>query len=461
MVFLYLRRDLPLLRVRSLSLSFAAVIMLHLYWLAVQLGYVYGALMPAAVEYWIMSIYLPFGIALFQASNTQLLYVSKAQKRFARHDSMSTVRSRPETEKPSLRSIHRKLDYPTRMLLYVSLGMLFQLFLTTVMFLITRKFHPEFGVPGTEVTGTPPSKGRRVQGLGVVALGVLADLTMACCLAGLHASPMWLIALYVPGMAPVNQYFIPPQWIAVSVMVLEIFTILYPCYQTMRHQSLQQETLDSIARWESRNKAKNDDSVSDSWKSLAGVGKASSAFSTSDSVLVIGALEYVLDKNPEPLRQFSALKDFSGENIAFLMSVAEWNKTTAIARELARDKFNHALRIYNEYINPKGAEFPINIASSELRKLNDIFEAAARVMFGSRQVVADPVCPFDTIETSSASELTAVGSGSSVRSGDKKARTSSCADGSIKYLVLTNTWPKFVKERRTSVDSNRSDETYC
>jgi predicted deacetylase len=23
---------------------------------------------------------------------------------------------------------------------------------------------------------------------------------------------MWLIALYVPGMAPVNQYFVPPQW---------------------------------------------------------------------------------------------------------------------------------------------------------------------------------------------------------------------------------------------------------
>lgn len=28
----------------------------------------------------------------------------------------------------------------------------------------------------------------------------------------LHAAPMWLIALYVPGMAPVNNYFIPPQW---------------------------------------------------------------------------------------------------------------------------------------------------------------------------------------------------------------------------------------------------------
>ena len=73
-----------------------------------------------------MSIYLPFGIALFQASNSQLLHVSKAQKKFVRSDSVSTIRLRPEIEKPSLRTIHRKLDYPTRMLLYVSIGMLFQ-----------------------------------------------------------------------------------------------------------------------------------------------------------------------------------------------------------------------------------------------------------------------------------------------------------------------------------------------
>lgn len=36
--------------------------------------------------------------------------------------------------------------------------------------------------------------------------------TIGCCIAGLPATPMWLIALYVPGMAPMNQYFIPPQW---------------------------------------------------------------------------------------------------------------------------------------------------------------------------------------------------------------------------------------------------------
>jgi hypothetical protein len=36
--------------------------------------------------------------------------------------------------------------------------------------------------------------------------------TIACCLANLHAAPMWLIALYLPAMAPVNNVFVPPQW---------------------------------------------------------------------------------------------------------------------------------------------------------------------------------------------------------------------------------------------------------
>lgn len=30
-----------------------------------------------------------------------------------------------------------------------------QLLLTVVMYLVSRKYHPSFGIPGTEVTGTP------------------------------------------------------------------------------------------------------------------------------------------------------------------------------------------------------------------------------------------------------------------------------------------------------------------
>jgi hypothetical protein len=76
--------------------------------------------------------------------------------------------------------------------------------------------------------------------------------TIGCCVSGLHATPMWLIALYIPGMEPVNTYWIPPQWIAVSIMLIEIFTVWLPCWQVVRHQTLQQETPDAIALWQAR-----------------------------------------------------------------------------------------------------------------------------------------------------------------------------------------------------------------
>jgi hypothetical protein len=40
---------------------------------------------------------------------------------------------------------------------------------------------------------------------------------LMCEIRRLPAAPMWLIALYVPGMAPVNQYFVPPQWLVSQV----------------------------------------------------------------------------------------------------------------------------------------------------------------------------------------------------------------------------------------------------
>jgi hypothetical protein len=45
-----------------------------------------------------------------------------------------------------------------------------------------------------------------------------------------------------------------------------------------------------------------------------------------DRLLTMSALNRVLDKHPVPLQEFSAYHDFSGENIAFLTSVAKWER---------------------------------------------------------------------------------------------------------------------------------------
>ncbi|WQF87610.1 Putative RGS domain superfamily, RGS, subdomain 2 protein [Colletotrichum destructivum] len=567
MAFLFVNRHMPFLRIRGLALSFGAVTMLHLYWMSVQIGLSVGQFVPDGAEFWVMGLYLPFGIALFHASNSRFLHVAKAQRRYADKpppppgaclppSPSSSPSSSPTPSKPlhspaaacscglrdrrSLAARFRRLDYTTKMLTVVCTGMVVQVLLTVAMYLASRKYHPWFGIPGTEVKGTPTQQ-KVEMGRGwewwpsvlwqfvwawMVAPVILCKSrgirdtqgwrlqTIACCLASLHATPMWLVALYVPEMAPVNRYFIPPQWICLSILFIEIFAIFIPCWQVVRHKSLQQETLESIAVWEAKNKNRNNDDdggggghgsdssfITDStkvgsrassvvWQSLVELEKNTSQ---ADSVYTMSALEYVLDKNPEPLRKFSALRDFSGENIAFLSAVGEWKASIpqglGVGRqrspELARDRFNRALRIYTEFVSPYHAEFQINIASQDLKRLQSVFDHAARIMYGGRtERFTDPVVPFEDAmwnpaaaaeegsdqEESGGAAAMLRRNGSADRIADRvqywgeipeafNATVFDDAEASIKYLVLTNTWPKFVKERRSSLGSEDSGET--
>lgn len=274
--------------------------------------------------------------------------------------------------------------------------------------------------------------------------------------------------------------------ICLSIWIIEIFTVFLPCWEVMRHQSLRQETLDSIARWEvkvksnkSENKSLNSEttmveSMMSGWKSTNASIKTTGS---RDSILTMSALEHVLERNPAPLQEFSALREFSGENIAFLTSLAEWkNSLPAVLKDptaprdgsskhLVREHFNRALHIYADFISVRHAEFPVNISSTDLKKLEDIFERPARLLYGEERE-ADPVSPFDkfTFEPASptGSESSEKGMANCIRNrihywGDIpkqfNANVFQDAEASIKYLVLTNTWPKFIKDRRTSIDS--------
>jgi hypothetical protein len=127
MAFLYIKRNTPVLRIRGLPLSFGAVFLLHMYWICVSTGYVYGPLMPEVAEFWIMGLWLPFGIALFHASNSRFLYVANAQKKYARR---TTEPYRIFTRRPGRISLResaklwwKQLDYTNKTLSLVATGM--------------------------------------------------------------------------------------------------------------------------------------------------------------------------------------------------------------------------------------------------------------------------------------------------------------------------------------------------
>lgn len=94
--FIIARRHMAFLRIRNIPLAVSAVATLHVYWILCMVAYTFHGFYPCVTEYWIMSIYLPMGIALFQASNTQLLHVASVQRRIADDSSSekSLVRSR-------------------------------------------------------------------------------------------------------------------------------------------------------------------------------------------------------------------------------------------------------------------------------------------------------------------------------------------------------------------------------
>ncbi|KAJ5314244.1 Glucose/ribitol dehydrogenase [Penicillium atrosanguineum] len=505
--YLIVNRNTPTIRIRGLWLSLSAVAFLHLYAWSVQFGLLIGALMPGDIEFWIMGTYLPCGIALFHASNSRFLHVAKLQKKFIHHDGHN-VAVPPVQAKRGLLAKFRRLDYTAKTVWLVSIAMVVQIFLTVLMYLISRKWHSSWGIPGTEVTGTIMEQ-RAEQGRGwewwpsvawqffwswVFAPYILwqsrnihdtqgwRTQTIGCAIVMLPATPMWLIGLYVDGMAPVNAVWLPPQWIVLSIFFIEIFTVLLPCWEVLRASTLRQETLDAIAQWERRNKSMASGStfigsIMSGWKSMNGSVKTNSS---SDSILTMSALEHVLERNPIPLLEFSALREFSGENIAFLISIAQWKSSIPAAvrdgsvdgntKDSVRDCFNNALHIYAEFISVRHAEFPVNISHQDLRKLENIFEKPTRILYGEKRD-SDVITPFEGADYnmepasptySSGSEKAMNVSASAIKErvhywgeipADFGAAVFDESEESIKYLVLTNTWPKFIRNHRTSIGS--------
>lgn len=279
-----------------------------------------------------------------------------------------------------------------------------------------------------------------------------------------------------------------PRRIAVSIMFIEIFTIFLPCWQAYKHQTLRQETLDMIAAWESRYRPHDLSSApartgssSHGWTMISEPDKpwkTASTVCSDGSLLSMGALERLLEHNPEPLRQFSALKDFSGENVAFLAAVTQWKKSYPAGQGKQEDvqgAYTRALEIYAKFVSPRHAEFPINISFQEMASMEATFESAARILYGESSVApngpASAFVPHDwprshgTSVSQDDSEMVNIHRSESLQELHTAVRrisyygeipecfsvtTFDQVESSIKYLVLTNTWPKFLQDSRRS-----------
>lgn len=205
---------------------------------------------------------------------------------------------------------------------------------------------------------------------------------------------------------------------------MEISIIFIPCIMVVKSRRLQRETLQQLLDWE-RNKASGTSVdtgstyVQGSDDFMLPTPDASKGAIRND-LYSMAALEKALATNITPLLRFSALKDFSGENISFLKHVQDWkvnwsrassqpapaalrfslNKkahnppSTFDTEAVRRHQFALAVEIYVTFVSPQYSDFPINISYAQLKELDSVFSSAASTL--DARIQENSATPFDS-----------------------------------------------------------------
>ncbi|KAI8265426.1 hypothetical protein K4K58_011247 [Colletotrichum sp. SAR11_239] len=487
MIFCWVNRDSPVLKIRGLPLSFAAIFCLHLYWILAQITYPIGGTMPAVlaydVQYFVMGTWFPLGIALFHASNARFLHVAKLQKLHFANKGEGIKRGKLGCDgaRTSWLCRLRNMDYTTKIMIPIGLGLVVQACLTIGMWLACKKYHPTFGIPGTEIRGSNVMEqlvdlGRGWEWWPTVAWQFLWSWIIAPTMLwkawGIRDTMAWRTQTIGCCLARLH----------LSSMVFEIFAVFVPAFQVIRLRILNKKAKDANAKWDTSSQSstlrptstfmgtcvncRREASASQLEKGLANVYQSDNIEigpEPDSRLLTMSALDHALRENTGSLQEFSALCDFSGENIAFLTRLDAWktltwpqfaqnSKAHSLSGEEMLEAFNSALDIYADFISINLAEFPLNLPSNELKHLEAVFEKPARILFGEDSSL-NHITPFDDAYHSRNGQT--LGSGQDIRGQIRytgeipstfNPNVFDSAQGHIKYLVLTNTWAKFVKE---------------
>lgn len=176
------------------------------------------------------------------------------------------------------------------------------------------------------------------------------------------------------------------------------------------------------------------------------------------------ALESTIEHRIESLIEWTASREFTAENTIFLREVRnfrrKWGSLRTVTTAQRRQMHTEASLIFFTLINPFTAETPINIEYKIFKKLQRQFEGLEYDPYMPRsRTPTDPksptarenvVCPWESTLDRPASFESNVSASStaSTRSIVPSEFTEEIFDSafeSIKYLVFTNTWPRYVE----------------
>ncbi|KAH8731630.1 hypothetical protein GQ44DRAFT_642883 [Phaeosphaeriaceae sp. PMI808] len=460
-------------RIRSIKVVFSAVSLLHIYLVLVLLVYPWNGMFPCAAEFWIMSVFLPSGMALFQACNARVLTAYESQRRLARNFLEGARKKRVSYTPRGLWEAWISLNAALKVYVGSIVGLVLSIFLAIILFFGSRRFHG-YGVFGEASDYRTCRKGLEwlpsiiVQLFWTVIVGpwilwkirYIQDVhswawqTRLAIIAGLPGTPLWVAFTFsrLDEMYNISKYFPPAGWFIPCLIVCQQVIIVIPLRDAFRSQRLQR------AR-------KTDSDIQSLTSTHSSESSKSSVFILNKelkSKASMQALEFSIENGIEPLIAWAASREFTAENTIFLREVRnfrkKWSSLKTVSTAQRRQMFNEASLIFFTLVNPFTAESPINIEYKVFKTLQSTFAGVDFDPYMRSDTPEDlkpsvlrdnVVCPWeDTLSRpTSTDSMTSTSSAGSSRGHVPSEFTDDIFDAafeSIKYLVFTNTWPRYV-----------------
>lgn len=288
--------------------------------------------------------------------------------------------------------------------------------------------------------------------------------TRLAIIAGLPGTPLWIAFTYsnMPEIARIKNYFAPAGWFIPSLIVCQQVLIIIPLADAFKSRPRQRPMSQATetASLRSTISASSEKSAQELFRELK--PKAS-----------MQALELSIEQNIEPLIVWAATKEFTAENAIFIREVRNWRKKWSslkvVSTSQRRQMYNEASLIYFTLINPFTAETPINIEYKIFKVLQNLFAGLEYDPYMPRSqtpedtkspvVRENVICPWEETLSRPASIQSDVTSASSSSMGsiipsEFNEEIFDAAYESIKYLIFTNTWPRYVDAEMASKASS-------
>ena len=171
---------------------------------------------------------------------------------------------------------------------------------------------------------------------------------------------------------------------------MELTTLIFPIIQIQKHKKAVHETTKALADFDAKRLTLNDDSTINSGS------MATRSTGSKGKMFSMESLDECLHGNYDGLQVYASCMELNGENIIFLVKVLKfkqlWLRTFSSSNDFIRARttmFRAALSIFVSLVHSETANYPINIESPIYTKLESIFGQATALVATRRSGSAD------------------------------------------------------------------------